>query len=68
MIAAMMLTQLLRADDWTAQPVAITAEASEIVEYVEKHEAVVICISAMVRPPSCMLDTFSSASAASSRP
>jgi hypothetical protein len=46
-IAAMMLTQLLTADDWTAQSVAITAQATEIVEYVEHHEAVVICISAM---------------------
>ena len=46
-IAAMMLTQLLTADDWTAQSVAITAQANEIVDYVENHEAVVICISAM---------------------
>jgi hypothetical protein len=46
-IAAMMLTQLLTADDWTAQSVAITAQANEIVDYVEEHEAVVICISAM---------------------
>ena len=46
-IAAMMLTQLLTADDWTAQSVAITAQATEIVDYVEEHEAVVICISAM---------------------
>ena len=46
-IAAMMLTQLLTTDDWTAQSVAITAQANEIVDYVENHEAVVICISAM---------------------
>jgi predicted PurR-regulated permease PerM len=46
-IAGMMLTQLLRGDEWTVQPVSITAEASEIVDFVEKHEAIVICISAM---------------------
>ncbi len=46
-IAAIMLAQLLKADDWTAQSVAITAQATEIVDYVENHEAVVICISAM---------------------
>jgi hypothetical protein len=46
-IAGMMLTQLLRADEWTVHSVSITAQASEIVDFVEKHEAVVICISAM---------------------
>jgi hypothetical protein len=46
-IAALMLTQLLTADDWTAQSVAITAQATEIVDYVEEHEAIVISISAM---------------------
>jgi predicted PurR-regulated permease PerM len=46
-IAGMMLAQLLRADECTVQSVSITAEASEIVDFVEKHEAVVICISAM---------------------
>lgn len=46
-IAGMMLTQLLRADEFSVQPVAITAQPSEIVDFVEKHEAVVICISAM---------------------
>jgi predicted PurR-regulated permease PerM len=46
-IAGTMLTQLLRADDFTVQPIAITAQASEIVDFVEKHESIVICISAM---------------------
>jgi hypothetical protein len=46
-IAGMMLAQLLRADECTVQSVSITAEASEIVDFVEKHDAVVICISAM---------------------
>jgi predicted PurR-regulated permease PerM len=46
-IAGMMLAQLLMADECTVQSVSIAAEASEIVDFVEKHEAVVICISAM---------------------
>ena len=46
-IAGMMLAQVFKAEDWTVHSVAITAQASEIVDFVEKHEAAVICISAM---------------------
>lgn len=46
-IAAIMLTQILRAEEFPVQSVAITAQSSEIVDFVEKHDAVVICISAM---------------------
>jgi B12 binding protein len=46
-IAGMMLAQLLRADECTVQSAPFTAHASEVVDFVEKHEAVVICISAM---------------------
>ena len=46
-IAGMMLAQLLRADDCLVQSVPFTGQASEIVDFVEKHEGAVICISAM---------------------
>ena len=46
-IAGMMLAQVFKAEQWTVHSVPITAQASAIADFVEKHEAVVICISAM---------------------
>jgi len=46
-IAGSMLAQLLKADDCMVQSAAVTAHPSEIVDFIEKHEFAVICISAM---------------------
>ena len=46
-IAGMMLAQLLSSEAGDVRSLPPTAQASEIVDFVEKHEAVAICISAM---------------------
>jgi predicted PurR-regulated permease PerM len=52
-IAAMMLAQILETRSCVVQAVAVTSQASELVELVERRKADVVCVSAT--PPGAMM-------------